>query len=325
MQQSNEGIPPTEWDEHQLHLKAHMLQGRPWACFQVAYGSQIFWQETKTWSWLAIVVHGKGVKYLYAPYGPTAHTKQDLDEAIKSLVCTAKKLKLDFVRCEPVGVDMDTVTSLKLRKVRSVQPQESLIIDLKQDIPVLRSQLTSSHRNTINGAERRGLVLRSSTDMSDLKLFLDLMHETSKDRRFHAYPDKYYQILAETLIPLGLAKFFVAEHEGRAVSVSLCMDYLTSRAYSYTGNDPSSRNLRATAPLVWKIIEDSKAEGLESLDLWGIAPLGSDKNHPWAGFSEFKHSFGGTEVFYSGTWEIPISKVKYHSHRIAKQLLRSIK
>jgi len=49
------------------------------------------------------------------------------------------------------------------------------------------------------------------------------------------------------------------------VSVSLCMDYFTTRAYSYTGNDPNLRNLRATAPLVWKIIEDSKADGLNVL------------------------------------------------------------
>ncbi len=103
------------------------------------------------------------------------------------------------------------------------------------------------------------------------------------------------------------------------------MDYLKARAYSYTGNDPNSRNLRATAPLVWKIIEDSKAEGLETLDLWGIAPIGSGKDHPWAGFSEFKHSFGGKEVAYTGTWEIPIARVKYHSHSIAKKLLRLVK
>ncbi len=325
MQQLHEGLPPLGWDEHQTFRKAHMLQGRPWACFQQAMGNKIYWLESEDWSCMAIVIKGRGVKYLYAPYGPTVSTKSGLMVAIESLRLTAKNLGLDFVRCEPIGISSEDVGGLGLRKVRSVQPQESLIIDLRQDPEVLRSALTSSHRNTINGAERRGLVLRSSTDMTDLGPFLELMHKTSENRKFHAYPDSYYQILAETLIPLGRAKFFIAEHEGKAISASLCMDYQTTRAYSYTGNDPEARNLRATAPLVWKIILDSKNEGFERLDLWGIAPLGSDSSHPWAGFSEFKHSFGGQEVFYSGTWELPVSKIKYHSHRMAKQIMRALK
>lgn len=319
------GLPAEDWDEHQQKRQAHMLQGRPWACFQQALGNQILWCESDNWSYMAVVTAGKGVNYLYAPYGPTATDKASLDQAISSLKMAAKSLGLDFVRCEPYGVSTETVTSLGLRKVRSVQPQESLVIDLKQDPITLRSSLSSSHRNTINGAERRGLVLRSSTDMSDLVPFLELMHMTAKTRHFHAYPGSYYKTLAETLIPQGRAKFFVAEYQGKAVSVSLCMDYFSTRAYSYTGNDPQSRNLRATAPLVWKIIEDSRADGFERFDLWGIAPIGSSSKHPWAGFSEFKRSFGGQEMFYSGTYEIPIAKLKYHTHRIAKQIARSLK
>lgn len=319
------GLPAEDWDEHQLKRQAHMLQGRPWACFQQALGNQIVWCESDNWSYMAVVTGGKGVNYLYAPYGPTAIDKTSLDQAISSLKMAAKSLGLDFVRCEPYGVSTETVASLGLRKVRSVQPQESLVIDLKQDPTVLRSSLSSSHRNTINGAERRGLTLRSSTDMNDLIPFLELMHMTAKTRHFHAYPDSYYKTLAETLIPQGRAKFFVAEYQGKAVSVSLCMDYFSTRAYSYTGNDPESRNLRATAPLVWKIIEDSRADGFERFDLWGIAPVGSSSKHPWAGFSEFKRSFGGSELFYSGTFEIPIAKLKYHTHRIAKQIARSLR
>jgi lipid II:glycine glycyltransferase (peptidoglycan interpeptide bridge formation enzyme) len=124
---------------------------------------------------------------------------------------------------------------------------------------------------------------------------------------------------------MGKAKFFIAEHEGNAVSATLCMDYQKTRAYSFTGNDPNSRNLRATAPLVWKIILDSRSEGFDLFDLWGIAPIGAGKDHPWSGFSEFKRSFGGTEVFYSGTWELPIKSLKYHSHRLGKKIVRSIR
>jgi lipid II:glycine glycyltransferase (peptidoglycan interpeptide bridge formation enzyme) len=316
------GVPGSDWDDNQIKLKAHMLQGRPWSCFQQAYGRQVVWCQSENWSWMAVVVKGRGVRYLYVPYGPTVINKTGFSEAMSSLKLAAESLNLDFVRVEPIGIEEEEIMKTKLRKIKSVQPQETLIVYLKQDTEILRSQLSSSHRNTINGSERRGLKMRSSTNMKDFAVFIDLMHKTAETRGFHAYPDDYYKILAETLMPLGKAKFFIAEHEGKAVSASLCMDYQKTRAYSYTGNDPNSRNLRATAPLVWKIILDSRTEGFDFLDLWGIAPISAGKDHPWAGFSEFKRSFGGKEVFYSGTWELPIHLLKYNAHRLAKKLTK---
>lgn len=324
MHEFKSGLPNKEWDDNQKKLQAHMLQGRPWAVFQQALGRPVLWCQTTDWSWMAVVVQGKGVKYLYSPYGPTVSDKKGLSEALSSLKAAAESLNLDFIRVEPYGIYEEDIEGTKLRRVKAVQPQESLIVNLKQDPAILRSQLSSSHRNTINGAERRGLVLRSSTDMKDLEPFLDLMHKTASTRHFHPYSDSYYKTLAETLIPLGNAKFFVAEHEGKPVSATICMDYMNTRAYSYTGNDPQARNLKATAPLVWKMILDSRDEGLDFFDLWGIAPLGAGHDHPWSGFSEFKRSFGGKEVFYAGTWEMPIASLKYHAHRLAKEITRKL-
>ncbi|HUC95795.1 MAG TPA: peptidoglycan bridge formation glycyltransferase FemA/FemB family protein [Candidatus Saccharimonadia bacterium] len=322
MQEIHSGLPQIQWDENQLKIAGHMLQGRPWAMFQQALGRQVFWAESSSWSWLGIVVKTRGIKYLYVPYGPTVSSELSLDEALDSLKMAAKELKLDFIRCEPNGVQTDLVHRTGFIKVRSVQPQESLIIDLTQDLEILRTNLSSSHRNTINGAERRGLVLRSSINPSDIEIFLSLMHATADSRSFHAYPDSYYRTLVETLMPNGNAMFFLAEYQGKIASATLCMDYQRTRAYAYTGNDPGLRQLRATAPLVWKIILDSKQAGFERFDLWGIAPLNADKNHPWAGFSEFKRSFGGRDVFYSGTWELPINRLKYRAYRLAKKAMK---
>jgi lipid II:glycine glycyltransferase (peptidoglycan interpeptide bridge formation enzyme) len=316
-----QGLPNETWDARQRSLGGHMLQGRPWAQFQQAVGRQIVWAEGEGWSWLGVVTQGRGVTYLYAPYGPTVSSATSLDAALESLRSAASQLKLDFVRLEPVGVGDGVVVTRGLRRVKLVQPQHSLIVDLTQDEAELRAALSSSQRNTINGAERRGLVMRASTDISDLQLFLDLTHATAKDRRFTPHPDSYYRTMLETLLPIGAAKLFVAEYEGKAVSVSITLDYEGTRGYAHTGNDPEARKLRATAPLVWAMMLDAKASGLERFDLWGIAPEGASKDHPWAGFTEFKRAFGGTEIAYSGTWELPLRKAKYGLYRLAKKAI----
>ena len=316
-----QGLPDETWDAEQRSRGGHMLQGRPWAQFQQALGRQIVWAAGDDWSWIGVVTEGRGVAYLYAPYGPTVTSSGALEVALQSLETAAKQLGLDFVRCEPIGVSEAAVEAAGLRRVKMVQPQHSLIVDLTQDESVLRAQLSSSHRNTINGAERRELVLRSSTDIADLEPFLNLTHATAKDRRFVPHPDSYYRTMLEVLVPIGAAKIFLAEHEGSAVSVSIALDYEGTRGYAHTGNDPEARKLRATAPLVWSMMLDAKQQGLTRFDLWGIAPDGAPSGHPWAGFTEFKRAFGGTEVTYSGTWELPIKRSKYRIYRIAKKAL----
>jgi lipid II:glycine glycyltransferase (peptidoglycan interpeptide bridge formation enzyme) len=317
-----QGLPDEGWDERQRSRGGHTLQGRPWAQFQLALGREVVSAEGDGWSWLGIVTQGRGVRYLFAPYGPTVQSEASLNEALVSLRTTAHDLKLDFVRCEPIGLDEVAVLKTGMRKVKLIEPQHSLIVDLTQDEAQLRANLSSSQRNTINGAERRGLTTRASDDLADIEAFLELTHATAKDRGIKAHADDYYRTMVETLMPLGSAKLFMAEYEGKPVSVSIVLDYNGTRGYAHTGNDPQARKLRATAPLVWAMMLDAKAEQLTRFDLWGIAPEGAPKSHPWAGFTEFKRAFGGREVTYAGTWEMPLRSIRYQVWSLGKKVMR---
>lgn len=321
MKPFEQGLPPADWDEQQRVLSGHLLQGRPWAQFQLALGRRVAWASADGWSWLGEVRRGRGVKYLYAANGPTVRSAKALEEALASLKQAAAELGLDFVRCEPMGVPEAAVMRMGLSQVKPMQPQHTLLVDLTKSEEELRSDLSSSHRNTINGAERRGLSFRASTDSADTSVFLQLLARTASSRGFREHPDSYYRTMLDTLMPLGAAKLFIAEHEDKPVAASLALDYQGTRAYAHTGTAPEARSLRVTAPLVWQMMLEAKQSGLTQFDLWGIAPEGAPSSHPWAGFTEFKRSFGGQEVAYVGTWELPVKTWKYPLYRLAKKLV----
>ena len=67
------------------------------------------------------------------------------------------------------------------------------------------------------------------------------------------------------------------------------------------------------------MIFDAKAAGKKIFDFWGIT-TSEDPKDPWYGFSKFKKSFGGYQIDYAGTYDLPINKVKY----LAYSLLRPI-
>ena len=84
----------------------------------------------------------------------------------------------------------------------------------------------------------------------------------------------------------------------------------------------------ATVGLLTSAIFDAKEKGLKYFDFWGIAPANAPKDHPWAGFTKFKKSFGGFPVEYAGTYDIVLNPTKYRLYNLARKanrLIRKIK
>ena len=69
-------------------------------------------------------------------------------------------------------------------------------------------------------------------------------------------------------------------------------------------------------------IIDAKNKGLTQFDLFGIAPDGSSPEHPWAGFTRFKRSFGGQDVSFGGSWDIPVKQFDYWLYRSFQTIRR---
>ena len=86
--------------------------------------------------------------------------------------------------------------------------------------------------------------------------------------------------------------------------------------------DSAYKKLPGTVALLSTSIFDANDAGLTSFDFWGIAPDNSPKDHPWAGFTAFKKSFGGFEKNYSGTLDLPLNRPKYLLYKMLRKLNR---
>ena len=102
----------------------------------------------------------------------------------------------------------------------------------------------------------------------------------------------------------------------------LLIEYDGTRYYMQSAADYEYRKLPATVALLTSAIFDAKEKGLKLFDFWGIAPEGAPENHPWAGFTAFKKSFGGYEVDYCGTYDLVISSTKYRLYKALRKVNR---
>lgn len=320
---SKQGQPTAAaWDTWIQRHHGSILQGAGWADFLAQQGHTLFYESAKNYAWLAQQQEVPSGHYWYVPYGPIIATEADSIEALDSLTRAAREHGALFVRAEPRGLDAnylrERLRSEGWREVGEWQPAHTQVIDLTETEEQLRHGLRSGHRNAINGAARRGISVRSTTDPAEIKLLTAMMADTSKGR-FIAHHAAYYEQLAQVLMPTGLARLYVAEVAGKPVASALAFDYAGVRGYAHAAAFAEGRKLQAPAVLVWQMVLDAKAAKMRQFDLWGIAPP-DQPNHPWAGFSAFKAGFGGKVVSYVGTWERPLRTARYQAYRLVKMV-----
>lgn len=315
------GLPPADWDESQFALRGHFMQGTPWAQFQQALGRQVFYAHGAGWSWLAILEKNRLGKRLYCPYGPTYDSAAAFKEALATLHACASAQQTILIRIEPQGsLDEPQLQKLGLQRApRDIQPHYTLVKDLTPETEEVLSEMTSTNRNLYRTAANKGLTFRSTNNPAELPLLLDMLHEVAERNSIRIHSDEYFTTMAKTLFPLGAATLYLAEHDGRAIAASLVFDGHHTRYYAHAAAYYETRKLHAGTPLVAQMIFDAKEAGREAFDFCGIT-ISEDPNHPWAGLSKFKQSFGGQVVDMHGTWELGIRKAPYQIYTALRRL-----
>jgi lipid II:glycine glycyltransferase (peptidoglycan interpeptide bridge formation enzyme) len=312
------GIPEGAWDM----TEAHFLQTRPWAEFNQALGKQIFYAFGDGWSWLAFQERGKFGKRLYCPCGPTAHSLEALRTALGALASCAKAHQISYVRVESQGAwSAETLRSLGLKPAhRNIQPRFTLIQSLMRSEDELMADMTATNRNLYRTATKKGISFRESQDVHDLPILLKFLHAMAVRNHIVIHNDEYFTTMAKTLFSTQAARLFIAEIHQKPAAAALVFESSTTRYYAHAAADDEFRKLHPGSPLVAHMVFTAKEQGLKYFDFNGVASPTATADHPWAGLTRFKKSFGGEVVDMGGTWELPIKKFNHLLYRSLAKL-----
>ena len=303
----------------------HFLQSPAWAGFQRAQGRTVHQRSGPGWSFLAIEESNPAGKLLYAPYGPVAASLAAFDTALAALTELARSCGAVFVRIEPVDAGLtaaDADAFLRTRGLRPApanqQPELTWVVDLDRDFKEVLADMKPVNRNLYRNIHKKGVTFRSSRDPEEIPVLLGFLQLTAARSGFKPQSDDYLTQVARSLMPAGAATLFIADFEGEPIAAALAYDSADTRTYAHAAMDDAHRKLSAGIPLLVTLMADARDKGLKHVDLWGVAPA-DQPDHKWAGFTSFKKSFGGHEVAYPGTWDLPVRTVRYNGYQLARK------
>ncbi|QQG53046.1 MAG: peptidoglycan bridge formation glycyltransferase FemA/FemB family protein [Candidatus Falkowbacteria bacterium] len=266
-----------------------------------------------------------GFFYWYVPRGPIFEAGIEAEEAAKITAAVVSKLKADypksvFLKIEPaqniLQVKQLAQLSVSYKAASDIQPQKTLILDLKNSPENLLAAMHQKTRYNIRLAEKKGvrIISGSAADFSD---FWRLMSLTGERDGFRIHGQKHYQNLLKT--PSDFIQLFFAEYEGRKIATALICRFGSQATYLHGASDNEYRNVMAPYLLQWEIIKHTQTAGAEIYDFYGV------NEKKWPGVTRFKLGFGGEIREYFGVFDIVLQAGVYKLYQGLKKIKRVLK
>lgn len=297
--------------------------------------------------------------WLYCPRGPLAdyENPQNLQQLFQKIAALARQENAVFLRFDPplppsTPLQKNLAALLHARPAHAeYQPAHTLMLDLTLSPAELLAGMKPKGRYNIRVAQKHGLKIRVSTAENfkkDLKIFYDLLRQTTSRDQFSSHPLSFYENMLNDLGPekakLYLATpatassatpaFSAATNPAETTAIAarttatlapiaaiIVTHFKDTATYYFGASANESRQLMAPYLLQWQAILDAKVRGLKHYDFLGISPQ-NEPHHPWAGVSDFKLKFGGKRVEYLPAREIVYQPFWYALTKIAKFLRR---
>lgn len=263
-----------------------------------------------------------GLRYEYAPHGPSAKTLNGM--VLHDIAEHTRGAKTIFVRIEPRVADTPEARGILMhagfKKASDVQPSETRIIDLTKNEEELLGEMEHDTRYAIRVAEKRGVTIEQvegEMKRNAFAKFWELFEVTNVRHGLHVYDKGYYEAVAD-LNGDCFTEIFLAKREGETIAGSIVTYFGDTAYYLYAASRAGYGKYNAPSLMLWEIIRTARARGYVSLDLWGT----SETKKEWKGVTAFKKSFGGTSVKFVGTWDYVYHPLWYTAYRIAVATIR---
>lgn len=302
----------------------HFLQSTEWADFHESLGTKVIRHEGRSGSFIAFFERshgkvGKVLSRLYIPYGPFVDSKKSLSELLDEAEKLARELRADYIRVEPVGIHISTEEMAKLgytKRPKPSQPEQTSIVATKGKTgDEIIAGMNATNRNLwrANLAKGDSLEFTVSYSADDTAPLIDMMKTTAERLGLVFHDAHYTKQMVEILGPRQACGVAYALHDGKEIAGAQFTVDMQAKTlyYLHAGSYSEARTYNAGNLLLTRLILLAHELGLNAVDLFGVAPKDAGKDHPQAGFSSFKRSFGGEDIIYNGTWEKGISKFKY--------------
>jgi peptidoglycan pentaglycine glycine transferase (the first glycine) len=273
----------------------------------------------------------------YAPRGPVIdyEDQEALSELFGAAAADLRRrggiaLKIDpDIKAERTDI-IQRLEELGLRRLtrglgfEGVQPRFVFRLSLRDEPARIMASFQPKTRYNIRLAQRRGVTVRAAAGRDDLGVFYRILMETARRDGFLVRAESYYQDMWDILMERGLARLFLADHEGKTLAGAIIFILGDKAWYVYGASSSSDRDLMPNYLLQWTMICWAKDRGCTLYDFRGVSG-NLDPTDPLYGLFRFKKGFGAEFTEFAGEFDLVLSPLWYQVYTVGEPLYRRLR
>lgn len=278
-------------------MTTHITQSPAWAKFRRSTPNV---KKVTCFQGAQVYFHQIPFSPFTVAYIPRANIK--ISPSLKQLCLQEKAL---FIKVDP---PLDFLLPKEAILSDAILPRHTIYIDLTQSEDELLKNMHEKTRYNLRLAQKRGVIVKED---ENLEVFLNLLIQTEKRQNFYSHPPEYYRLLWQNLRPKKMVYLLTAYLHDNPIASIMLFKYKKTLFYPYGGSNPTYKEFQAPSLLHWEAIKLGKRLGCLNYDLWGTYKNSKDPSDPWFGLYRFKSGFGGKEVDFPPSFDIPLSPLYF--------------
>ncbi len=326
---------------------ASLMQSMNWADVKAGWDSEYVYLEEdgKIVMAMSLVIRKiiGGNSMIYAPRGPVGDV-YDIDKVKKLLEdinIIAKRYNAFVFRFDPeryydeklekiYSDEGFVVRNKKFGKNELIQPRYNMILNIadKSEDEIFKGYSEKTRYN-IRLSKRKGVTVRYSRNIEDLKTFYNLYEITGIRDKIASRPYSYFERMLKTFDEKQL-RIYIAEYEKEALSAAIAINYGKKTFYLYGASSNEKRNLMPNYAMQQEMIKWAIETGCNLYDFGGVFILNKSN-----GLYKFKEGFcrqegvtefiGEIDKVYNKFWYFALTKLIPVYQKIAKSIKKILK
>jgi len=313
---------------HDKKQKRHYMQVASWADVKARYG----WGYDNFTDLLPgqdVFVYRRKVPL----YGTIAYIPGLPDLNVEQAKAFTKNCKEELSKSVLVRIEQSQplnealVTELEkqgwIHSPRHIQYRHTVIVDLREELEVIRMNMKSRGRYEVSKSAKAGAVVeKQEINETTLQKMYDLLTITSERNKFFIRDKDFMFDYWHSLSESGQLRLYFASYKNEVLAAAMIIVSGDTAWYKDGGSIRTDSNVMAPRLLHWKIIESLKNEGVSFYDMGGIPDPEKHQSSSMHGIYVFKSAYAKDTTTFMPTMDLPLTKRARMWPMIEKQWLR---
>ena len=313
-----------QWDDFVTsHDDANFLQSWAWGEFHEARNKKVVRRialndkDEVIGAYVGQIETAKRGTYMAIAGGPILDWRdKELCEAIfADIKEQAEKDDCVFVRVRPQIIESndnrEMFANLGLKPAPMYLSVEFAgVLDITKTEEQILAGASQGLRRKIRKAQKNNITVSTSTDPKDIHEFYEIQLQTAARHKFVEFSERFLQKQFEAFAKYDAVKLYTAKLGDEILAQNFIIFYGHEAAYHYGVSTELGTKYSGAPLLHLAAMKDARERGIERYNFWGITAE-DDVNHRFYGVSQFKRSFGVTELKYLHAHDLVIKPAKY--------------